>query len=150
MPSVSHKRGLRANLPTSNLRAGELHLTTDRQTAHFPTDGTTMVPIVPAIDDLSKLASITGGEDLLIIHDASAAGVKEKRITFNDFKDALSIPAGSTDEKVAVVAGGAPGFLWGTDGTDGVLRVNSSMAWTKGAGDGFVTLAVGDIDCGTF
>ncbi|MEL7231727.1 MAG: hypothetical protein AAGJ85_04375 [Pseudomonadota bacterium] len=127
-----------------------MHLTTDRQTLHFPTDGTTMVPAVPAIDDLTILASITGAEDLLIMHDASSTGVKEKRITFDNFKAALNIPAGSTDELVAVVSGGTAGYVWGTDGTDGVLRMNTSMTWTKDAGDGFVTLAVGDVDCGTF
>jgi hypothetical protein len=30
------------------------------------------------------------------------------------------------------------------------VRMNVSMAWTKDAGNGFVTLAVGDVDCGTF
>jgi hypothetical protein len=84
------------------------------------------------------------------MHDASATGQKEKKITFNDFKTALAIPDGGTDEKVAVVEGGEPGFIWGTDGTDGVIRMNSSMSWTKDASDGFVTLAVGTVDGGTF
>ena len=51
---------------------------------------------------------------------------------------------------VAVAAGGTAGYIWGTNGTDGVVRMNVSMAWTKDAGNGFVTLAVGDVDCGTF
>jgi hypothetical protein len=51
---------------------------------------------------------------------------------------------------VAVVEGGEPGFIWGTDGTDGVIRMNSSMSWTKDASDGFVTLSVGTVDGGTF
>ena len=125
-------------------------VTTDRGTLHIATDATTKLPIVPAIDDLTTLASINGVADLLLIHDADGTGQKEKKITFNAFKAALNIPEASTDEKVAVVAGGTGGFLWGTDGTDGVVRMNSSLSWTKDAGNAFVTLAVGDIDGGTF
>jgi hypothetical protein len=150
MASIQHKRGLKANLPSSSLLAGELYITTDRRTAHFPTDATTMVGVVPAIDDLVALSAVDGAADLILIHDASASGVKEKKITFNDFKTALSIPSGSTDEQVAVVSGGTAGFIWGTDGTNGILRMNTSMSWTKDAGNGFVTLAVGAVDCGTF
>jgi hypothetical protein len=96
------------------------------------------------------MGPISGADDFLIMHDASASGQKEKKVTFNDFKTALSIPDGGTDEKVAVVDGGTPGFIWGTDGTDGVLRMNSSMSWTKDASNDFVTLAVGTVDGGTF
>jgi hypothetical protein len=109
-----------------------------------------MVPVVPAIDALDALAAVDGGADFLIMHDASATGVKEKRITFNSFKTALNIPAGSSDEKVSVVDGGTAGFIFGTDGTDGILRMNTSMAMTKDAGNAFVTLAVETVDCGTF
>lgn len=150
MPSVQSKRGLKANLPSSGLNAGELHLTTDRRTAHFPTDSTTMVGIVPAVDDLDTLVAVDGAADYVMIHDADATGVKEKKMPIDSFKTALNIPAGSSDELVAVVAGGTSGYLWGTDGTDGVIRMNTSMEWTKDAGNGFVTLAVGSVDCGTF
>lgn len=150
MARIQNKRGLKANLPSSGMLAGELFLTTDRGTAHFALDATTRVALAPAIDDLVTLAAVDGAADLILIHDASAAGVKEKKITFDAFKTALNIPAGSADEKVAVVSGGAAGYVWGTNGTDGVLRMNASMAWTKDAGSGFVTLAVGDVDCGTF
>lgn len=150
MPRIQIKRGLKANLPTSSMLAGEQHFTTDRQTLHIATDATTNVPVVPPIDDLTAIGTISGADDLLIIHDASATGVKEKKVTFNDFKSALAIPAGSTDEKVAVVSGGTPGFLAGTDTTDGVLRVNTALTMTKDAGNAFVTLGVGTIDCGTF
>ena len=130
--------------------AGEPLVTTDRGTLHIATDATTKLAVVPAIDDLTTLASINGAADLLLIHDADGTGQKEKKITFDAFKTALNIPAESTDEKVAVVAGGTSGFIWGTDGTDGVIRLNSSLSWTKDAGNAFVTLAVGDIDGGTF
>ena len=76
--------------------------------------------------------------------------IKAKKITVADFKTALNIPNGDTDEKVAVVAGGTSGYLWGTDGTNGVLRMNSTMQMTKDASNNFVTLAVGTIDLGEF
>ena len=150
MARIQLKRGLKANLPTSGMLAGEIMVTTDRGTAHVATDPTTKLPIVPAIDDLSTLASVNGAADLILIHDADGVGQKEKKITFDAFKTALNIPAASTDEKVSVVSGGTSGYIWGTDGTNGVIRMNSSMSWTKDAGNAFVTLAVGDVDCGTF
>ena len=150
MARIQLKRGLKANLPTSGMLAGEVMVTTDRGTAHVATDATTKLAVVPAIDDLSTLASVNGAADLILIHDADGVGQKEKKITFDAFKTALNIPAASTDEKVAVVTGGTSGYIWGTDGTNGVIRMNSSMSWTKDAGNAFVTLAVGDVDCGTF
>ena len=150
MARIQLKRGLKANLPTSGMLAGEVMVTTDRGTAHVATDATTKLPVVPAIDDLSTLASVNGAADLILIHDADGVGQKEKKITFDAFKTALNIPAASTDEKVSVVSGGTSGYIWGTDGTNGVIRMNSSMSWTKDAGNAFVTLAVGDVDCGTF
>ena len=150
MARIQLKRGLKANLPSAGMLPGEAHFTTDRGTLHVATDATTKLPIVPAIDDLQTLASIDGAADLLIIHDANGTGQKEKKVTFDAFKTALNIPAGSSDEKVAVVSGGTSGYLWGTDGTNGILRMNVSMQMTKDASNGFVTLAVGDVDCGTF
>ena len=150
MARIQLKRGLKANLPSSGMLAGEAHFTTDRGTLHVATDATTKLPIVPAIDDLQTLASIDGAADLLIIHDANGTGQTEKKVTLDAFKTALNIPAGSSDEKVAVVSGGTSGYLWGTDGTNGILRMNVSMKMTKDASNGFVTLAVGDVDCGTF
>ena len=150
MARIQLKRGLKANLPSAGMLAGEAHFTTDRGTLHVATDATTKLPIVPAIDDLQTLASIDGAADLLIIHDANGTGQKEKKVTLDAFKTALNIPVGSSDEKVAVVSGGTSGYLWGTDGTNGILRMNVSMQMTKDASNGFITLAVGDVDCGTF
>ena len=150
MARIQLKRGLKANLPTSGMLAGEVMVTTDRGTAHVATDATTKLAVVPAIDDLTTLASVNGAADLILIHDADGVGQKEKKITFDAFKTALNIPAASTDEKVSVVSGGTSGYIWGTDGTNGVIRLNASMQWTKDAGNAFVTLAVGDVDCGTF
>ena len=151
MARLQLKRGLKANLPTTGMLAGEPLITTDRGTLHVATAATTKLSVVPAIDDLTTLASIDGAADLVLIHDASeASGQKEKKITFDSFKTALNIPSGSTDEKVAIVSGGTAGYIWGTDGTDGVIRLNSSLSWTKGAGNAFVTIAVETVDGGTF
>ena len=150
MARIQLKRGLKANVPVASMLAGEAHFTTDRGTLHVATDATTTIPIVPPIDDLTAIGAIDGTADLILIHDASATGVKEKKVTFDDFKSALNIPPGSTDEKVAVVSGGTAGYIWGTDGTDGVIRMNTTMSWSKDAGNGFVTLAVGTVDLGTF
>lgn len=151
MARIQLKRGLKANLPAASMLAGEAHFTTDRGTLHVATGTTTTLPIVPPIDDLTTLASIDGAADLILVHDSSeTSGQKEKKITFNNFKTALNIPASSTDEKVAVVSGGTAGYIWGTDGTDGILRMNGSMLMTKDASNGFVTLAVGTVDLGTF
>ena len=145
------KRGLKANLPTTGMLAGEPLVTTDRGTLHVATAATTKLPIVPAIEDLGTLGAVDGAADLLIMHDASEpSGQKEKKITFDSFKTALNIPPGSSDERVAVVAGGTAGFIWGTDGTNGVIRLNSSLSWTKDAGNAFVTIAVETVDGGTF
>lgn len=150
MSRIQLKRGLKAALPTSGMLAGEPLVTTDRGTLHVATDATTKLPVVPAIDDLTTLAAIDGAADLVLIHDADGTGQKEKKVTINAFRAALNIPAGTTDEKVAVVSGGTAGFIWGTDGTDGVIRLNSSLSWTKDAGNAFVTLAAGNIDGGSF
>lgn len=151
MARLQLKRGLKANLPTTGMLAGEPHVTTDRGTLHVSTDATTKLPVVPAIDDLATLAAISGADDLLLMHDASeTSGQKEKKITFSAFKTALNIPAASTDELVAVVSGGTAGYIYGTDGTDGVIRLNSSLSWTLDSGNAFVTIAVDTVDGGTF
>ena len=151
MARIQLKRGLKANLPTTGMLAGEPHVTTDRGTMHVATGAATKLVVVPAIDDLTTLGAVSGSEDLLIIHDGSeTSGQKEKKITFDAFKTALNIPAGSSDEKVAIVSGGTAGYIWGTDGTNGVIRLNSSLSWTKDAGNAFVTIAVDTVDGGTF
>ena len=150
MARLQLRRGLKTNLPTTGMLAGEPHITTDRGTLHVATDATTKLPVVPAIDDLTTLASVDGAADLLIKHDSSATGQKEKKITFDNFKAALNIPPGSSDEKVAVVAGGTAGYIWGTTGLDGIIRLNNSLSWTKDAGNAYVTIAVETVDGGQF
>ncbi len=150
MPRMQIKRGLKANLPTAAMLAGEQFFTTDRGSLHIATGATAKLTVVPAIDDLTTIGAVDGAADLLIIHDASAAGQKEMKLTVNALRTAMNIPASDLDEKAAVVAGGTSGYIWGTDGTNGVIRMNPSVAWTKDAGNAFVTLAVGDVDCGIF
>ena len=150
MPRIQIKRGLKANLPTSSMLAGEQFFTTDRNTLHTAIDATTTKAVVPPIDDLTAIGAVDSVSDLLLIHDASGTGVKEKKITIADFKTALNISSSDTDEKVAVVSGGTAGYVWGTDGTDGVIRLNTSLSWTKDSGNGYVTIAVNTVDCGTF
>lgn len=151
MAKVQHKRGLKANLPSSALNAGEIFITTDRQTIHAAKDATTMIALTPAVEDLTTLGSIDATNDLVMIHDVSeATAQKEKKVTIAALKAAFNIPAASSDEKVAVVSGGTSGFIFGTDGTNGVVRVDNSMTMTKDAGNGFVTLSCVGLDCGTF
>lgn len=151
MPRIQIKRGLKANLPTSGMLAGEQFYTTDRSTLHVALDATTHAPVVPPIDDLATMQGIDGDDDLLLIHDASeSGGIKEKKISFTAFKAALNIPPASTDELVAVASGGQAGYIWGTNGSDGVFRMGATMTWTKDPGNGYVTLDVGVVDCGTF
>ena len=150
MPRIQIKRGLKANLPTSSMLAGEQFFTTDRNTLHTAIDETTTKAVVPPIDDLTAIGAVDSVSDLVLIHDASGTGVKEKKITIADFKTALNISSSDTDEKVAVISGGTAGYVWGTDGTDGVIRLNTSLSWTKDSGNGYVTIAVNTVDCGTF
>mgnify|MGYP001309592096 CR=1 FL=1 len=151
MARLQLRRGLHANLPTASMLAGEPLVTTNRGNLHVATDATTRLPVTPAVDMLTTIPSVDGAADLILMHDASeASGQKEKKITFDAFKTALNIPEGSSDEKVAVVLGGTSGYLWGTDGTDGILRMGASMSWTKHAGNAYVTLDVSVVDGGTF
>ena len=111
MPRLQLKRGLKANLPAAAMLSGEAHFTTDRGTLHIATGATVKLSIVPAIDDLTTVAAVDGAADFLILHDASATGQKEGKITVNAFRTALNIPASDLDEKSAVVANGTSGYL---------------------------------------
>jgi hypothetical protein len=130
--------------------AGEPLATLDRGNLHLATDATTRVPITPAVDALTTIGAVNAATDLLLIHDADAAGQREKKITVQALRAALNIADTDTDERVAAVQGGASGYLWGTDGIDGVLRMGTSMQWTLDPGNAFVTLNVATVDGGTF
>ena len=118
MARIQIKRGVKANLPTSGMLAGEQHYTTDRSTLHIATGTTTSAPVVPPVEDLDTMPAVDASSDLMLIHDNSeTSGLKEKKITIANLKTAMNIPDGDTDEKVAVVSGGTAGYIWGTDGT---------------------------------
>ena len=50
MPRIQIKRGLKANLPTASMLAGEAHFTTDRGTLHIAT-GASANGDAPAIEE---------------------------------------------------------------------------------------------------
>lgn len=54
------------------------------------------------------------------------------------------------DEKVAVTENGDAGYLWGTNGSNGVIRSNSSLSISKDINDSYIELAVENVDGGTF
>jgi len=99
----------------------------------------------PAAIDVAAYGAIGGvaTDDLIYMYDVSVAAgaVKARKITFADFKSALSIPEASTDEKVATKTGATAGYL-GSDGTDGVLRAGTGLSMTAGESDAFVTMAL--------
>lgn len=147
---IQIKRGLHTNLPNTGMLEGEPMITTDRLNLHAATDSTTRKTVTPAVDLLDTLAVPNTAADLVMIHDADATGQKEKKLTIAALKTAMNIPESDSDEKVAVVSGGVSGYPWGTDGTDGIFRMGSSMQWTKDSGNAYVTLEVAVIDGGTF
>ena len=119
MPRIQLKRGLKANLPSAGMLTGEALATTDRGTLHLATGATSKIPVVPAIDDLSAIGAVDGAADLILIHDASAAGQKEMKITLNAFKTALNIPPSDLDEKAAVISGERRAMSGGPTGPTG-------------------------------
>jgi hypothetical protein len=150
MARIQIKRGLKANLPSSGMLPGEQYFTTDRGTLHIALTDATSVAVVPAIEELADMPSVAS-DDYLLMHDTSeTVGQKEKKIAFSNLKEALNIGEFDTDEKVAVTANGQAGYLWGTNGNDGVIRPSNSVAIQKDINDSFVQLAVGDVDFGTF
>lgn len=148
--TIQLKRGNKANLPAGGA-AGEPLFTLDRGTLHVATGASAKLPVVPAVEDLQELSAVDGAADFLLVHDVSeSSGQKEKKLKVSTLRAALNIPVGASDEKVAVVQGGTSGYLFGTNGTDGVLRVDASLQLTKDSSNGFITLSVKAIDGGTF
>lgn len=54
------------------------------------------------------------------------------------------------DEKVAVSPDGTPGYIWGQNGNDGIIRTDQSLNMQKDINNSFIQLAVGNVDFGTF
>ena len=141
--TIKLKQGTKTQLGTiSGLTAGEPLWVTDTQELFIATGATTYKPAaidVAALDDLGAVA--TG--DLFFVHDISqlAAAPKARKITFENLKTALNIPAGSTDELVAAASGATAGYL-GTTGAEGVLRTGVGISMVAGGANAFVTIAL--------
>lgn len=150
---IAPRRGTLTGLASATtLNVNELLVTTDRNTSHLATSASTAVPLVTPIDLLTPLlsADVVSANDKVMVHSASALGVKEKSMTIDEFKLSLNLPSGSTDEKTAAVTGGASGSLFGTNGTDGVLRLGTGLKATVATDNSYATVDLDFIDCGTF
>jgi len=51
-------------------------------------------------------------------------------------------PIPISDEKVAIILGGPAGYLWGTDGTDGVIRVVNPLIMTKSEDNDYIEISL--------
>lgn len=124
---------------------GEPLYSTDTHELYVATGVTTKKPAVvdvAALDAFTEAGQIEQNEDLLYMYDVNIAApftgqVKARKITFAEFKTALNIPPGSTDELVAVNDGGTPGFLG--NGANGVIRMGNGFAATVDSSNNFVT-----------
>lgn len=76
--------------PSSGLLAGEQLFSTIRHTMSIALDATTHVPLVPEIDLLTEIGAVAD-DDFMLIHDASASAVKEKKITIEALASALDL-----------------------------------------------------------
>lgn len=92
MPTILVKRGTHANLQiNASMSAGEPVVTTDRLNPYLAITSTYAAPLTPAVDQLTAMGAVDTANDLLLLHDASSSGQKEKRITVDAFKTALSV-----------------------------------------------------------
>lgn len=131
------KNGLSVNMPTSNMLEGEPHFLLDTgelKVATSPSSSLTVSPNIASLQSGSMSAS-----DLLMFEDVSTvSGVRNKQITFSDFKDNLGIPTGSTDEKVSVANGETPNYLinvvTGSNGIN-ITQSGSVLSFTANAFD---------------
>lgn len=140
--TIKLRQGLKAALPTTGMTLGEPLYCTDTNELYVATGATTKKTAVTDLQDLAALASgdVVAG-DLIYMYDVSATGVKARSMTFDSFKTALNIPAGSTDELVAVKSGQAAGYLYqNSAGNDGVLRAGNGIGLTDG--NSFITMTL--------
>jgi hypothetical protein len=137
------RQGTKAALPTTDMLVGEPLFCTDTEELYIATGETTKVPVKTDLEPLTAIGAVAD-DDLLLMSDTSVAAgsPRQKKIAFSDFKTALNIPAGSSDEKVATASGATAGYL-GTDGTDGVLRADpAGLKMVAGAANAFVTMGL--------
>ncbi len=145
---LKFRRGTKAQLASViDMEQGMPMYCTDTQELSIATAADAHAPAAIDINAYGALGSVAI-DDLIYMYDVSAAAdaVKARKITFADFKTALSIPESSTDEKVATVSGATAGYL-GTNGTDGILRVDAAgLKMVAGGSDAFVTLGLSFAD----
>ena len=140
--TIKLRQGLKAALPNSGLTIGEPLYATDTREMYVGTSATTAKTFVVDLQDLDTLTSVdVVAGDLVYMYDVSATGVKARAMTFNEFKTALNIPPGSTDELVAVKSGQAAGYLFqNAAGNDGVLRAGNGIGFTDN--NSYITMAL--------
>jgi len=149
--TIKLRQGTKSQLGSliTGMVAGEPLYVTDTLETYVATGATTKRTIAMDLADFDAISAIHG-DDLLYMYDVSESGIKARKVTFTNFKAALNIPLGSTDELVAVASGQTAGYL-GTNGADGVLRVNAAglaMSTSGGATTmalSFANQAQGDI-----
>jgi hypothetical protein len=136
------RQGTKAAIPTTGMVLGEPLYCTDTTELYVATATDAKAPITIDVSSFDALGAVASG-DLIYMYDVSvaAAGIKAKKITFDDFKTALNIPTASTDEKVACASGATAGYL-GTAGSDGVLRAGTGIAMTAGGSNAYTTLSL--------
>jgi len=124
------------------MNVGELLYCTDTNELYVGTGSTTKAPIMIDATALEAIGAVAD-DDIIYMEDTSAAAgaIKGKKITFADFKTALNIPAGATDEKVACATGATAGYL-GTNGSDGLLRAGNGVSMTAGGSNAYTTMAL--------
>lgn len=93
---------------------------------------------------------IQNGYELEELHNVKIITPTDKQVLAYNQTSGLWENQDQMDEKVAVTSDGTPGYLWGQNGTDGVLRTNNTLKVEKDINNSFIQLAVGDVDLGTF
>lgn len=136
------RQGLKNALPTTGMAVGEPLFCTDTEELYIASGATTKIPVKTDIAAFDAIGTIAD-DDLLQMSDTSVAAgsPRIKKVTFADFKTALNIPAGSSDEKVATASGATSGYL-GTNGSDGILRAGTGVKMTAGGSNAYVTMAL--------
>jgi hypothetical protein len=126
----------------TGLSIGEPLYCTDTQELFVATAAATRAPAAIDIDAYEAIGSVNTS-DLIYMYDVSeeANAIKARKITFGDFKTALSIPDASTDEKVALTSDSEAGYL-GTTSTDGVLRAENGIGLSPGANDAYIQISI--------
>jgi len=142
--TIKLRQGLKAALPSSGIVVGEPLYCTDSKEIYIGDSTTTYFPLVVDLESLSAMVNTdVATSDLIYMFDVSqtSGAVKARKITFNEFKIALNIPVGSSDEKVAVKSGQTAGFLYqNSTGNDGVLRAGTGISLTDNST--YITAAI--------